>query len=198
VFLIFFIQITFQSISTSLQYSFPGNGFRIQELLNVSLNHTLPISLYYSTHKVFKSRYSQYHCTTVYIKSSNHTLSLLLYSSSLLLVCLLLPLTIHSSSLLLQIQNSAHLCRCSMDLHHRKHLSRDCYPASPLACWLDLQKTHHVIAKHCCCDATTRVQATRTQIKHHSSTVCCGQHLAMDLHVTIFSKEKCRTLIKLL
>jgi hypothetical protein len=33
---------------------------------------------------------------------------------------------------------------CSTDTHHRKHMSRVRYPASPLARWLDLQKKHHV------------------------------------------------------
>jgi hypothetical protein len=38
-----------QSVCTSL------HGFITQELLKLILNHTLPIPLYYSTHKVFKS-----------------------------------------------------------------------------------------------------------------------------------------------
>jgi hypothetical protein len=74
-------------------------------------------------------------------KSSTHTLSLHRPTSCTLL---------YSSSLLLQLQNSAYLHRCSTDMHHRKHMLHDCYPASPLAHWLNLQKTHDMTAKHCC------------------------------------------------
>jgi hypothetical protein len=71
------------------------------------------------------------------------------------------PSTTHSSSLLLQLRNSAHLYRWSTDTHHRKHMSCARYPASPLARWLDQQKTHHVTATRLvnwspdCCLATT-------------------------------------------
>jgi hypothetical protein len=78
-------------------YPFPGNGF-YRGTTEVSLNHTLPISLCYSTHKVFKP----------HVKSSQADF---LYSSVLfctppacLLVCVLLPLTTQSFSLLLHLR----------------------------------------------------------------------------------------------
>jgi hypothetical protein len=35
--------------------------------------------------------------------------------------------------------------------------------------WLDLQKTHHLTAKHCCDDVVAHAQAVRTQRKDCSS-----------------------------
>jgi uncharacterized protein YfaA (DUF2138 family) len=70
----------------------------------------------------------------------------------------------------------------------------DRYRASPLARWLlrsnalgtDLQKTRHVTATHC------YVTSPQTQRKHCSNIVgrvWCGRCLAMDLHVTVFSRD---------
>jgi hypothetical protein len=89
------------------------------------------------------------------------------HSSSLLLACLLLPLTTtHCLGILLTYidaartritENTRHVI-ATQPVHwcagwtYRKHMSRR-YPASPLTCWLDLQKTHHVTATHCCVTA---------------------------------------------
>jgi hypothetical protein len=43
------------SVYYSLQWRFPGNGFNTRTI-TVSLNYTLQISLYYSTHKAFPSQ----------------------------------------------------------------------------------------------------------------------------------------------
>jgi hypothetical protein len=94
------------------------------------------------------------------------------------------PSTTHSSSFLLQLRNSAHLYRCSTDTHHRKHMSRVRDPVSPLARWLDLQKTHHVNATYCC---VTSLRTQKTLLKYRWPRVCCGRCLAMDLHVRVFN-----------
>jgi hypothetical protein len=121
------------------------------------------------TKELYQSR-SRYHCTTACTKSSIHMLSLhrstsctLMYSSSLLLACLLACFC----HLLLLLRNSVHLCRCSMDTHHRKHMLCVRYPASPLALWLNLQKIRHMTSTHCC------VMSPQTQRKHCSPIVCC-------------------------
>jgi hypothetical protein len=85
--------------------------------IKVSLNHTLPIPLYYSTQKVFKA----------HVKSS---LADLLYSS-VLLVPIRSELIAHGSSYI-----AAERTRT-----YSKHISRDYYPASLLARRSDLQKT---------------------------------------------------------
>jgi hypothetical protein len=135
-----------------------------------------------------------YICTTAHIKSSNNphrpTFCSLPYSSILLLVCLFLHIITHSS-LLLQLRNSAQLCRHSIDTHYRKHITRDCYLLL--------------------CDVITHGQAARTQAKHCTSIVVwrhwpcascmatektllqycwpcvcmCGWFLAMDIQITI-------------
>jgi hypothetical protein len=68
-------------------------------------------------------------------------------------------------------------------------MSRCRYPASPMACWLDLQKLRHVTATYC------SVASLRIQRNHCFSIVgrvCFGRCLVMDLHVTIL---KCRNRI---
>jgi hypothetical protein len=83
---------------------------------------------------------------------------------------------------LLQLWISAHSCRRSSDMHHRKHMSCGRYPASPFVRWLNLQKTYRKAATHYCC-----VTSPWTQRENCSSVVghvCFGHCLAMDLHVT--------------
>jgi hypothetical protein len=143
-----------QAVSTSLYYLFPGNGFITQEILKVSLNHTLPISLYYSTYKVFKSHVKSSQADLLFSFALLKLIACLLYSS-------LLPyfssLLLYSGRFLLQLKNSAHLYRRGTDTDLQK-TSHDCYRASPLARWLDLQKTRHMIANHCC-DVIEHTQA---------------------------------------
>jgi hypothetical protein len=115
------------------------------------------MDLQHRNYKRLTNHTLQYHCTTAHIKSSNHTLSLhrltsctLLYSSSLPLYSCRLLLTPPAHSLL---RNSAHLCRRTTDMYHRKHMSHDGYPASPLARWLlPTENTCHVTATYCCGD----------------------------------------------
>jgi hypothetical protein len=58
--------------------------------------------------------------------------------------------TTHSSSLLLQLQNSAHLWKRRAGTYHRKHMSHDGYPASPVAGWLlPTENTRHMTATLC-------------------------------------------------
>jgi hypothetical protein len=75
----------------------------------VSPNHTLPISLCYSTHKVFKS----------YVKSSQADF---LYSSSTTNFPWLSPT---ENWLVPELNKFCHLYSQGMDMHHRKHMSRD-------------------------------------------------------------------------
>jgi hypothetical protein len=95
----------------------------------------------------------------------------LLYSSRLLLGCFC-RLLLSSLGIML-----TYTYRCSIDTHHRKHMSCVRYPASILARWLDLKETRHVTSTHCC------VTSPLTQRKHCSVLLaaCC---LAMDLHIT--------------
>jgi hypothetical protein len=93
-----------------------------------------------STQELYQS-HSQYQCTTAHIKSSNHTLNLhsltsctLLYSSSLLLACF--------CRLVLLLRNCVHFYTDAARSRITENVSRDRYPASPLARWLDLQKTY--------------------------------------------------------
>jgi hypothetical protein len=89
--------------------------------------------------------------------SLGHALFLSLYSPQLLKL---------TACLLLWNSVQLYIRKCSMDVHHRKHMScnrypasplayikhksRDCCAGSPLAHWLDLQKTWHVTTSHCC------------------------------------------------
>jgi hypothetical protein len=104
--------------------------------IKVSLNHTLPISLYYSTHEVFKS----------HVNSSQVYLTLQVYC---LLLCLLLltpPAYCFSFGLLLTYVDAART-------RLTENISHDGYPASPLARWLlPTENTCHVTATHCCGD----------------------------------------------
>jgi hypothetical protein len=93
--------------------------------IKVSLYHTLPISLCYSTHNVFKSRVKSSQADLLY-SSVLHQLADTLQPLTAILVCVLLPL-------LLQLRNSAHLYSRGTDMDHRKCVSRDHYPTSLLA-----------------------------------------------------------------
>jgi hypothetical protein len=122
-------------------YPFPVNGFYTGNI-KASLNRTLPIFLHYSTHKAFQS----------HVKSSQADF---LYSSVLnVTACLRASAAAtNSSSLMLQLLNSAHICIRSTDTHNRKHKSRDAYPANPLDRWLlPTENTRHVTATYCCVD----------------------------------------------
>jgi hypothetical protein len=85
--------------------------------IKVPINHTLPISLCYSTHKVFKS----------HVKSSQAEL---LYSS-VVLVPIRTELTAHGSRYIATERTWT----------YSKHISHDCYSASLLARRSDLQET---------------------------------------------------------
>jgi hypothetical protein len=69
---------------------------------------------------------------------------------------------------------------------YRKHISYDC---SPLALWLDLQKTHvtwllsTVMWHHWSC--ISYMDTKKTLFQYCLPHVCCGHCLAMDLHVTM-------------
>jgi hypothetical protein len=67
--------------------------------------------------------------------------------------------------------------------HFRKHMSRDRYPASPLAPWLDLQQTSCDLYP-LLCDITA--DAKKTLLQYYWPRVCCWRCLAMDLHVIIY------------
>jgi hypothetical protein len=122
-------------------YPFPVNGFYIGE------SHLI-------TH-------SQYHCTIAHKMSSNHTLN---HHKS----------TSNSSSTTNYSWLTSYL-RCNSDNcvikpnvfkisprhgHAQKHVSRVRYPASQLARWLNLQKTHHV---------------TATQLVHRHANYCLAK-----------------------
>jgi hypothetical protein len=68
-------------------------------------------------------------------------------------------------ALLLQLRNSAHLYSRGMDMYHRKHISRDHYPASPVAqaAW-----TYSKHMSHDCylllCDVTADMKNTASSI----------------------------------
>jgi hypothetical protein len=98
----------------------------------VSLNHTLLVSLHYSTHKVFKS----------HVKSSQAEFS---YSSSTTNFPWLSPT---ANWLVPESNEFCHLYSPGTDIHHRKHMSRDHHPplrdvtadtentaSCPVACW---------------------------------------------------------------
>jgi hypothetical protein len=85
--------------------------------IKVSLNHTLPISLCYSTHKAFKSHVKFSQADRLY--------------SSVPLVPICSELTAHGS----------HYIAAERTWTYSKHISHDRYPASLLARRSDLQKT---------------------------------------------------------
>jgi hypothetical protein len=82
--------------------------------IKFSLNHTLPISLYCSEHKVLKS----------YVKSSQADI----LCSFVLLKFTAYSVLIQFTAPLLKFRNSARLYRRGMGTHHRKHMSCDHYP----------------------------------------------------------------------
>jgi hypothetical protein len=70
-----------------------------------------------------------------------------------------------------------------------KHMSRDGYPASPLASWLqpteNMSRDSYLLLwrRHCTCASCTDTK--KTLLLYCWPCVCCGLCLAMDLHVTI-------------
>jgi hypothetical protein len=99
------------------------------------------------------------------------------------------PCTPHSSSLLLRLRNSADLCRRSTDTVYRKHMSRDGYPASPLAHWLlpaeNMSRDSYPLLwwRHFTCASCTGRKKVR--LLYCWPCVCCGRCLAIDIHVTL-------------
>jgi hypothetical protein len=78
-----------------------------------------------------------------------------------------------------------------MDIHHRKHMSRDSHPASPLARWLNLQKTRHVIVKHFVVSSPRMFKLHGH--KENTATVLLAVCVlpavpSMDLHVAVSCK----------
>jgi hypothetical protein len=78
--------------------------------------------------------------------------------------------------------------------HHMKHISRDCYTASPLNRWL-LPSTDHiestsrdryplVVWRHCACASYADTQ--KTLLLYCLPRMYCGRCLAIDLHVAIY------------
>jgi hypothetical protein len=75
----------------------------------VSLNHTLPISLCYSTYKVFKSQVKSPQADFLYSSSTTN-----------------FPYLSTTENWLVPEPNEfCHLCSQGTDTHHRKHVSRD-------------------------------------------------------------------------
>jgi hypothetical protein len=118
--------------------------------MKVSLNHTLPISLYYSTHKVFKSHVKssqadfnyECHVAIYYRKLNSVNLGTLLYS--------------HGTDIQHRKDDMWLLLLCDITANHWKHMSCDpytllcdvtthaSYSKSP---WVDMKKT---LPQYCC------------------------------------------------
>jgi hypothetical protein len=97
----------------------------------VSLNHTFTIALHYSTYKDMKSHVKSSQADFLYS-------SLLLEFTACLFVCVLLSLLLATA-----LNEFCQSCLYSRgtDIHHRKYISRDRYPASLLVRRSVLQKT---------------------------------------------------------
>jgi hypothetical protein len=126
-------------------YPFPGNGFSYTGTITV----TLQISLHYSTHKIFKS----------HVKSSEADF---LYSSALL-VLIRSELTVHDSC----------YTAAEWTWTYSKHISCDRYPASLLACRLDLQKTQLLLLLHVGPSLESCYLAMRWPIPLQYNWSCC-------------------------
>jgi hypothetical protein len=138
--------------------------------LSVSRQRVLTQELYQS--------HSCYHCTTTHMKSSSHTLNLHWSTSCILLYSSLL----RASAAYYYCLGILHTYIDAAHTHHRKHMSRVRYPASPLVSWLELQKTvtwplSIVVWRH---------RGPKALLQHCWPRVCCGRCLAIDLHVSVF------------
>jgi hypothetical protein len=102
---------------------------------------------------------------------------------------------------LLQLRNSAHLYRRSTDTCHRKHMSRDGYPASTLVRWLlptenmPCDSYLQLWWRYCTCAEmylpSRCLEADCITPLFYCCVldrVCCGGCLTMELYVTLLRK----------